>query len=437
MSMKRTLLLSLLLMLVLAAGVQAQTGEWPRTLTDGLGVEVTIDAPPQKIVSLSLSVDETLLPIVGPERFAAVTALSQDPGISNVAVQASQVEHAIVSSEDTEQIIALEPDLVFVASFTAPESIQQLRDAGLTVFATNYPVGLDAVRENTRLIGQAVGEEDAAEALIADMDAQIEAVGAAVGEQAAPKRVLYLTPGNYTSGVNSTISEVIAAGGGVDVSAEMGMDQMSPLSDEFIIEQNPDVILLSGWTPYDPTFLDTFTNNPAFANLDAFQNGTVYVANDAHLTAVSPFIAEGVEDAAAYLYPDQYPTFPVTVTDAAGNEVVVPELPSSVVILGEANGETLNTVLSEMDEAPFDVLVVDLEDSSINADGPTVFFTTVPSDEIQSMSDSPSSWVTIYDGDTPAERAANALIIGEALGARVAALETVAKMTDEVAAQAG
>ena len=33
----------------------------------------------------------------------------------------------------------------------APETIQQLRVAGLTVFATNYAVGLEAVRENIRL----------------------------------------------------------------------------------------------------------------------------------------------------------------------------------------------------------------------------------------------------------------------------------------------
>ena len=180
--MKKFLLLSLCLLFALALPLAAQdSADWPRTLVDGLGVEVTIDAPPERIVSLSLAVDETLLPLLGPDRFAAVTALSQDPGISNVAVIANQVENTIVSSQDTEQIIALEPDIVFAASFTAPEVLQQLRDAGLTVFATNYAVGLDAIRDNIRLLGQVVGDEAGADLLIETMDADIAAVQQAVG----------------------------------------------------------------------------------------------------------------------------------------------------------------------------------------------------------------------------------------------------------------
>ena len=158
----------------------------------------------------------------------------------------------------------------------------------------------------------------------------VAAVADAVGAPETPVRALYLTPGNYTSGANSTISEVIAAAGGVDVAAEAAVDQFAPVTDEFIIEQNPDVILLSGWTPWDATFVDTFKNNPAFADLSAVQNDRVYVANDAHLTTVSQFIAEGVEDAAAYLYPELYPAFPLTLTDAAGNEITVNERPDTV-----------------------------------------------------------------------------------------------------------
>ena len=168
--MKRWVLVALVFVFVFALPLSAQDeGEWPRTVVDGLGNEITIDAPPQNIVSLSLGVDEVLLPLIGPERFAAITALSLDPGISNVAVLASQVDTAIVSSQDTEQIITLAPDLVFVASFTAPEVLQQLRDAGLTVFATNYSVGVDQIRDNVRLLGYVVGEEAGAEALIESM----------------------------------------------------------------------------------------------------------------------------------------------------------------------------------------------------------------------------------------------------------------------------
>src|SRR5688572_20865958 len=113
--MKRTLLFSLLLLFIFALPAAAQDGTWPRTIVDAQGTEVTIAAPPQRIASLSLAADETLLPMLTPARFVAVTALGKDPAISNVAVLADQVPNAIVSSDDTEQIIALEPDLVIAA----------------------------------------------------------------------------------------------------------------------------------------------------------------------------------------------------------------------------------------------------------------------------------------------------------------------------------
>ena len=430
--MKKFLLLSLCLLFALALPLAAQdSADWPRTLVDGLGVEVTIDAPPERIVSLSLAVDETLLPLLGPDRFAAVTALSQDPGISNVAVIANQVENTIVSSQDTEQIIALEPDIVFAASFTAPEVLQQLRDAGLTVFATNYAVGLDAIRDNIRLLGQVVGDEAGAELLIETMDADIAAVQQAVGAPELAVRALFLTPGNYTSGVNSTIADVITAAGGVDVAAAAGMDQFAALSDEFIIEQDPDVILLTGWTPYDPTFVDTFNNNPAFAGLSAVQNGRVYVANDAHLSSVSHFVGEAVADVAAYLYPEFYPTFPLTVVDASGEEVTVAAPPRSIVVAGEAESEALTLLLGESPNRGYDILIVDADDAGIAADGDVIVFSASNGDELADISGADSvTHIQLYTAEQPADVAANLQIIGTALGERVAALNAFARYTE-------
>jgi iron complex transport system substrate-binding protein len=359
-----------------------------------------------------------------------VTALSLDPSISNVAVEAAQVPNAIVAAADTEQIISLEPDMVFVASFTAPEVIQQLRDAGLTVFATGFPVGLDPIRENILLLGQAVGADEEAAAMAADMDAQIAAIRAAVGEQETPVRAMYLTPGNYAGGVDSTISGIIAAAGGIDVSAAAGVSQLNPVSDEFIIEQDPDVILLSGWTPWDPTFVDTFKNNAAFADLSAIKNNRVYVVSDAHLTTVSQFVTEGVKDAAAYLYPERYPVFPLTITDAAGTTVDIENAPQTVYGIGESTNQLLEQFVNSLGDTDFEVSYLD-EGAQINEITDT---TLIFSDEAAAAGT--SNTVVLYDGDIPAEQIANTMIISEALGERVAALNWIAQFSDELDARA-
>lgn len=436
--MNKFRLISILLLTLLSLGVAAvtaQEGAWPRTLIDGLGAEVTISAPPQRIVSLSLGADEVLLPMIGAERFVAVTQFALDPAISNVALLAAQVPNTIAAASDTELIISLQPDMVFVASFTEQPVIQQLRDAGLTVYATSYPVGLDAVRDNIRLLGQAVGEEEAAEALIAEMKAEIEAVTQAVGAPEMAVRALYLTPGNYTSGVNSTISEIITTAGGVDVAAAAGVDQFSPVTDEFIIEQNPDVILLSGWTPWDPTFVDTFKNNPAFSGLSAVQNNRVYIANDAHLTTVSQFIVEGVKDVAAYLYPDLYPAFPLTLTDAAGNTVTIDERPDTILLTPqEETASPQDRVLTALNNPDLSVLYLADE---LAADPTEIDVAFLSADELETYADTLQgikTVVVLHNQDDPASAAANITLIGEALGARIAALEARAAYTDQLEA---
>ncbi len=412
-----------LLLLILAAPAIAQDGNWPRTLVDGLGNEVTIAAPPQRIASVSLASDEVLLSLVEPERMAAVTAFAQDPAISNVAVAAQDIPNTIVASEDTEFIISLEPDIVFVASFTTPDVVQQLRDAGLTVFATGFPIGFQQIKDNISLLGQAVGAEERAAELVERMDYEIAVVSGAVVRDNIV-RALYLTPGNYTSGVDSSISEIIAAANGLDVAAQAGIEQYAPISDEFIIEQNPDVILLSGWTPWDATFVDTFMNNPAFSGLSAVQNGRVYVANDAHLTTVSQYIAEGVKDVAAYLWPELYPTFPVTVTDAAGNEVTIAERPDTALILSGYGG-----VLGDL----MDYLGARVENIRFTNAVPNGY----DEDVIFSVADNLNGdAIELYDGDTPAEVVANIALAGDVLGERVAALNAIAAYTDNLEAQA-
>lgn len=433
--LRAALVMALFLLLAFVGPAWAQDA-WPRTLVDGLGVEVIINEPPQKILSVSLGADEVLLPLIGPQRFVGVTGLALDPAISNVAVDAAQVPNSIAAAADTERIISLEPDIVFVASFTAPEVIQQLRDAGLTVFATGFPVGFEAIRENVRLLGRAVGAEAEADALIARMDEELAVVSGAVVRDNIV-RALYLTPGNYTSGVDSTISEIIAAANGLDVAAAAGVSQLSPVSDEFIIEQNPDVIILSGWTPWDPTFVDTFKGNPAFADLSAVQNGRIYVANDAHLTTVSQFIVEGVKDVAAYLWPEVYPAFPIAVIDAADQQAVIAERPDTILIAEQAEiAAAQDQMLSSlMDETLRIVYVGDSSDVS-PSEIDIAFLSAADAEALGDDVGQIGQIVTLYGGATPAETVADIMIIGSALGERVAALEAAAVFTDLIEAEA-
>ncbi|MBN2469371.1 MAG: ABC transporter substrate-binding protein [Anaerolineae bacterium] len=448
-----------IMLLISALPAAAQEGEgWPRTVTDAGGNPVTLDAPPQRIASVTIASDEILLSLITPERLIGVTSMATDPGISNVAAAAAAVPHRVTANP--ELLISLEPDLVIVATWTDSAVIDQLRDAGLTVFLMPSPVGIAPIQEAIALLGELVGAEESAAALVSAMDAELSAIAAATADT-DPTRVLYLTPGNYTSGQPSTIAEAITAAGGTDVAAAAGVSQFEPLSDEFLLEEDPDVILLSGWTPWDPDFVENFRNNPLYTGLSAVQNGRVYLANDAHLSATSHFIVEGVADIAAILYPDQYPAFPLTVTDALGREVTLDSKPQTVASLTLGTDEILASLLPDAADrivgltylvdtagvsnlAETDLLAsltstrVEADPEQLIALAPDLVLAATFTDGavLQQLEDAGIAVVTVGNFTTVAAMLDNLGWLGDLLGARAEAQAMISDLTDRLEAVA-
>ena len=162
-------------------------------MVDGLGREVTLDAPPQRIASVSLGADEILLPLVGPERLLGVSYMAANPAISNVADALEGVARTDLIG-DPELLISLDADLVILTAYNNPAALDQLLDTDVPVFALADFNTLDDIRANIRLLGEVTGAEIRAEALIAQMDARLDAVARAV-EGRPPVRVLFYEPG--------------------------------------------------------------------------------------------------------------------------------------------------------------------------------------------------------------------------------------------------
>ena len=302
----RLLVVVLAFSLLITGTTYAQdNGGFPRTVTDGAGNKVTINTKPVRIVSVTLGTDEILLSLVDPARLTAVTANALDPEESNVVEQAGHIPHQLATA-DPEAIIALKPDLVFVASYTDAGIVKQLKDANLIVFLLGNFSSIKDIENNITLLGQVVGEETQTATMVGAMDAKLKSVADAV-KGIKPLTVLYYAPDGYSDGAGSTIDDVITHAGGINVVTAGGIKDTYPqLSDEFVIKQDPDVILIAGLNKYSPGFADKFNKNPNFQTLKAVKNKRAVLVNDAHLDAVSQYIADGVSDVAALLYPDAY-----------------------------------------------------------------------------------------------------------------------------------
>lgn len=256
-------------------------------------------AKPQRIVSLSLSADEILLALVEPERIAALTYLSIDPGISNVASQAAQVKEHIYA--DTEKVISLRPDLVVTSSFTPDVVIQTLRQSGLRVYV--FPLGnsLAQVKENILGVAEAVGEKEKGQEVIKQMETQEAKLAAKIKSQSVyPYRILYYGLSGNTNGQGTQFDELVQMTGLRNVAAEAGIIGRGQVDKEMLIRLNPDVILLPTWTlkvqKADFDSAQKLMDDPSLALVEAVKNKRVYALPDPHFSCCSQNIVLAMED---------------------------------------------------------------------------------------------------------------------------------------------
>ena len=281
----------------------ADSQGFPRTITDGLGSEVTIPQKPQRIVSLTLATDEILLSLVATERVRAVTYLAGDSIWTNVSEIARQVEHTVQS--DPEQIIALEPDLVLAATYNNPDHIKLLRDAGIPVVVVSLFDSVDQVADNIRYVAQLTGDEARAEELIAAMEERLAAIEAMAAKAETKPRVLFYTAFGSSAGKGSTFSDIVQRAGGINLGDEALDGPFGEISLEKIVELNPDVIITDEFSPEDNAkWQENFSNHPALANVNAKKNGRIYTVPARHISTLAHYIVEGVYDVAKLLHPD-------------------------------------------------------------------------------------------------------------------------------------
>ncbi len=88
-------------------------GQRPRTVVDDIGQEIYLEAPPQRILSVGLAMDNILLSVTDPPRVVGVTTLATDPQWSYVADVSPHM--TLVQQLNAEQVLALAPDIVLVA----------------------------------------------------------------------------------------------------------------------------------------------------------------------------------------------------------------------------------------------------------------------------------------------------------------------------------
>jgi len=278
---------------------------FPITLTDDEGAAVALPREPQKIVSLTPAETEVLFAIGAGDR---VVGKVEDP--AKFPPEADPVPVVgTFSGVDVEKIVGLGTDLVIAGGGggTQPEAIQKLRSLKIPVLVV-YAPDVATVYHDIELTGDAVGESDAAGALVERMKADFDEVAAATSGVARP-RVFYETgdqPSIYGIADDSVYAQMIGLAGGTPITTGSATNWEMPT--EKLITADPQLIIL-GDSAYGVT-ADAVAKRAGWAAMTAVKNRAVVPIDDVPVTRPGPRLGDGLRLLVAAIHPELHLTVP-------------------------------------------------------------------------------------------------------------------------------
>lgn len=255
--------------------------------------QVTVEARPERIVSISPTSTEVLFGVGAGTQVVAVDDQSNFP--ENVPVT-----ELSGFTPNVEAIASFDPDLVFV-SFDPGDVIAGLEALGIPVIMHPTAASIDDAYTQWEQVGAATGNLPGAVAVVADTRASISSAIGALPEGTDTLTYYYeLDPTFYTATSLTFVGELIGLTEISNIADASDPDGFGfpQLTAEYIIEQNPTLIYLAD-TKCCGQSADTVAERPGWDTLDAVANGAVIELDDDVASRWGPRVADLVDDIVA------------------------------------------------------------------------------------------------------------------------------------------
>lgn len=272
---------------------------FPLTITDDDGQQVTIGAPPQRIVTFAPSMTEIVFALGVGDRVVGVSGKFDDYPAAAKGIQEVGGAGDFGVDPNIEEVVSLQPDL-FLTIAGGDQWKQRLRDLGIAVVtlnATDFPDLLSDIRT----IGDITGAADAAGSLTSDMQGRADDVAAAVDEAGGPVTCFFEVyyPPLTTIGPDTFIFDLLTRAGCDPVTASAKSDYPT-WSVEKLVAQGPQVYLA---TPESAKSVAAIAGRTGFDGITAVTSGRVVLVDSDLVTRPGPRVIDGLEELAAALHP--------------------------------------------------------------------------------------------------------------------------------------
>lgn len=278
----------------------------PVVVSDGLGRQISLSSPAQRVISLAPSNTEILF---------ALGAGSQIVGRDTFSDYPEEAKNLLdvgggFSELNLEIILAQKPDLVLASSLTASEQIDALEKAGLTVFVLTNPKDFEGLYDNLRLVARLIGREAEADALVKQLEQRVAAVETKLSGVADQPLVFYELDGTepnapWTPGPGTFIDTLIRMAGGENLGASLQGEWVQVSLEELIVRQ-PDIILLGDAT-WGGVRAEDVAARAGWDALQAVKEGKIFPFDDNLVSRPGPRLVDGLEAMARLLHPQLFP----------------------------------------------------------------------------------------------------------------------------------
>ncbi len=293
--MSRKLVSLFLAVLMLIGMVPAMAEDAAITVIDMYGREITLAEPVTRIVAMQPSDCEILCAIGCEDALVGIGKYCDYPAsITSLPVVQSG------ANTNVEEILALNPQVVLMNDMSqSEEQAKQLEENGVKVVISTTS-NIESVYTAIRMIGTLMGKNDNAEALIADIQATCDEIRAKCeGSEKTVYFEISPPPYLYSCGSASFTHELAEICGLRNIFGDQA-DAWLMISDEQVIERNPDyIILMNGM---GDTGIEEISSREGWGDITAIKEQNIYYDGTSMMTRPGPRLKDAVIELYNFVY---------------------------------------------------------------------------------------------------------------------------------------
>lgn len=270
---------------------------------DPSGAKISVPEQIDTIVVLAPSLAETVVALGHGDQIVGYDT-------NSVGLEGLSADKIVLDTvnPDMEQLLALKPDVLMVTNlslYDAENPYQQLIDNGVCVVCVPTSDSIADIQSDIAFVAAVLGETQKGDALIADMQQEIDritAIAAGITEKKTVYFEISAAPYMYSFGNGVFLNEMIELLGAENILADQ--EGWLSVGEETVVQANPDVILTNVNYIEDP--VQEIKDRSGWDALTAVQNQDVYYIDNKASSLPNQNVVKALTEMAKAIYPEYY-----------------------------------------------------------------------------------------------------------------------------------